>query len=143
MLFVPPGYVVNDTCLVVQGGSLSLFAVLNSAIHMTWLRKIGGKLGSAPRYSKELVYNAFPWPETTESPELAASGQAILDARKAHPESNLKTLYDPDLMPADLVAAHRANDRLVDKVFGYKGIGDEEERLAFLLKRYQVLTAGD
>lgn len=141
MLFVPPGYVVNDTCLVVQGGSLSLFAVLNSAIHMTWLRKIGGKLGSAPRYSKELVYNAFPWPETTESSELTASGQAILDARKAHPKSSLKTLYDPDLMPADLVAAHRVNDRLVAKVFGYKGPDDEAERLSFLLARYKVLIS--
>ena len=84
--------------------------------------------------------NAFPWPETTESPELAASGQAILDARKAHPESNLKTLYDPDLMPADLVAAHRANDRLVDTVFGYHGSGDGEARLSFLLERYKNLV---
>ena len=108
---------------------------------MTWLRKIGGKLGSAPRYSKELVYNAFPWPETTESSELTTSGQAILDARKAHPKSSLKTLYDPDLMPADLVAAHRANDRLVAKVFGYKGPDDEAERLSFLLARYKVLIA--
>ena len=56
-------------------------------------------------------------------------------------ERVLKTLYDPDLMPADLVAAHRANDRLVDKVFGYKGSGDEEERLAFLLSRYQTLQS--
>jgi hypothetical protein len=143
MLYAAKGMVANDTCLTIPGGSLALFALLNSQMHMTWLREIGGKLESRLRYSKEIVYNAFPWPETTESPELAASGQAILDARKAHPESNLKTLYDPDLMPADLVAAHRANDRLVDKVFGYKGTGDEEERLAFLLKRYQELTAGD
>ena len=143
MLYAAKGMVANDTCLTISGGSLALFALLNSQMHMTWLTEVGGKLKSDFRYSKEIVYNAFPWPETTESPELAASGQVILDARKAHPESNLKTLYDPDLMPADLVAAHRANDRLVDKVFGYKGSGDVEERLAFLLKRYQVLTAGE
>ena len=140
MLYATKGMVANDTCLTIPGGSLALFALLNSQMHMTWLTDVGGKLKSDFRYSKEIVYNAFPWPEVTETPELVASGQAILDARKAHPESNLKTLYDPDLMPADLVAAHRANDRLVDKVFGYKGTGDEEERLAFLLKRYQVMT---
>jgi hypothetical protein len=140
MIIAQKGVVANDRCHTIQPGGISLFAIMNSAMHMTWLREIGGKLKSDYNYSKEIVYNAFPWPETTESPELVASGQAILDARKAHPESNLKTLYDPDLMPADLVAAHRANDRLVDKVFGYKGSGDEEERLAFLLKRYQELT---
>ena len=140
MLYAAKGMVANDTCLTIPGGSLALFALLNSQMHMTWLTEVGGKLKSDFRYSKEIVYNAFPWPETTESPELVASGQAILDARKAHSDSNLKTLYDPDLMPADLVAAHRANDRLVDKVFGYKGSGDEEERLAFLLKRYSVLV---
>jgi hypothetical protein len=140
MVIARKGIVANDRCHTIQPGGIALFAIMNSAMHMTWLREIGGKLKSDYNYSKEIVYNAFPWPETTESPELAASGQAILDARKAHPESNLKTLYDPDLMPADLVAAHRANDRLVDKVFGYKATGDEEERLAFLLKRYQELT---
>jgi hypothetical protein len=143
MLYVSKGIVANNRCYTIQGGSIAFFALLNSEMHMTWMRKIGGRLESRYSYSKEIVYNAFPWPDTLESPELAASGQAILDARKVHPESNLKTLYDPDLMPANLIAAHRANDRLVDKVFGYKGSGDEEERLAFLLKRYQVLTADD
>lgn len=117
------------------------FAVLTSAMHMAWLREIGGRLKSDYRYSIGIVYNTFPWPELSDKAraQLEASGQAILDARAAFPDATLADLYDPDTMPPALRKAHRDNDRAVDRLYRREAFGSDRERVEHLFMLYEKL----
>lgn len=114
--FVPIGYygtdvLVGDACLCVHNASLFDFGVLTSTMHNAWIRYTCGRLESRYRYSKDIVYNNFPWPETTTEAQrrrIEAAAQGVLDARSAHPGASLADLYDPLTMPVDLVKAHQA-----------------------------------
>ena len=100
---IKPDVIVSNMLYVIPNASLYMFGVLISSVHMAWMRVVAGRLKSDYRYTPA-VYNNFPWPDTA---------QAILDARARYPESSLADLYDPLTMPADLRAAHEANDRAV------------------------------
>jgi hypothetical protein len=144
------------------------FGILNSTMHMAWVRAVCGRLKSDYRYSAGIVYNNFPWPEcdaggagatsssdkTPARPSVAsaieAGAQGVLDARALFPHSTLADLYDPLSMPPALVKAHQLLDRAVDvaylateKAAGRKApkLGSDAERVAFLFQRYQALTA--
>ena len=93
------------------------------------------------RYSNKIVYNNFPWPETTEAQQekIAALAQGVLDARALYPECSLADLYDPLTMPPELVTAHRKLDAAVEKAYG-RSFADDAERVAFLLEKYRELT---
>jgi len=123
--------------------SLSLFGLVQSAMHMAWMRTVGGRLKSDYRYSGSMIYNTFPWPEPNDKQRIAieTAAQAILDARALYPESSLADLYDPLSMPPELVKAHAALDKAVDAAYGYKGGKDDASRVAFLFERYQQLTS--
>jgi hypothetical protein len=112
-------------------------------MHMAWLRTVGGRLKSDYRYSIGLVYNTFPWPDLDEKAKaiLTATGQAILDARAAHPGATLADLYDPDAMPANLRKAHRDNDRAVDRLYRAKPFESERERVEHLFMLYEKLKS--
>ena len=135
--YVPIGYlkppaIPSNQLLVVENATLPLFALLTSAMHMAWLRHVGGRLKSDYRYSSGLVYNTFPTPPGFASGELDTSkleplAQAVLDARAAHPGATLATLYDPDLMPSNLRKAHRALDRAVDRLYRRGGFASERD----------------
>ena len=99
--FYSPPVIPSDLVFVRPEATLSEFALLTSAMHMAWLRHIGGRLKSDYRYSIGLVYNTFPLPKGDLS-KLDPLAQAVLDARAKHPGATLADLYDPDLMPADL-----------------------------------------
>ena len=121
--YVPIGYLEPPTIpsnlgLVVEGASLGLFGLLISEMHMTWLSYVGGRLETRYRYSKGMVYNTFPVPDKPLN-HLEPYAQAVLDARAAHPRSTLADLYDPDIMPPDLVKAHRKLDRIVDRMYSW------------------------
>lgn len=120
------------------------FGILTSALHMSWLRYIGGRLKSDFRYSIGLVYNPFPWPDLTDDDEvrLDALAQAILDARAPYLEATLADLYDPDVMPANLRAAHRANDLAVDRLYRKAPFESDRERVEHLFTLYEKQTAG-
>ena len=111
---------------------------------MAWVRIICGRLESRYRYSNTVVYNNFVWDiNSTEEQKanLSLSGQAILDARNLYPNASLADLYDPLTMPIELVKAHEANNKAVDKAYGYSGADDDASRVAFLFKRYEELTS--
>ena len=117
-------------------------ALLTSAMHMAWLRHIGGRLKSDYRYSIGLVYNTFPPPPPdADLAPLEPLAQAVLDARAAHPDATLADLYDPDLMPVDLRRAHRALDRAVDRLYRPRRFASERERVEHLFARYERLRA--
>lgn len=108
-------------------------------------RQICGRLKSDYRYSAKLVYNNFPWPETpgeSQRARVEACAAAVLEARKKHLDegATLADLYDPLYMPAELLKAHQALDRAVDRCYRPKSFGTERERIEFLFERYRELT---
>ena len=108
------------------------------------MRTVAGRLESRYRYSQDLVYNTFPWPTVSEEQRsgIERCAQAVLDARDAHPGKSLADLYDPDKMPSDLLAAHKALDAAVEAAYGVDFGGDEEKIVAHLFKLYAQMTQG-
>lgn len=141
--WLEPPTIASDLLFVVQDASKADFAILQSAMHMAWLRAVGGRLKSDYRYSIGMVYNTFPWPSLNNKAQamLKATGQAILDARSNHVGSTLADLYDPDAMPPDLRKAHRANDLAVDRLYSKKPFESERERIEHLFQLYEALRA--
>jgi len=141
MVFADPETIAHDSTLTIAGADEYLFGLLHSAMWMSWVRGIGGRVKSDYRVSAELVYNTFPWPKPP-SPAARRRVQdaawAVLDTRATHPDATLADLYDPRAMPASLVTAHARLDRAVDALYG-RGSFDEVKRLARLLERYQTL----
>ena len=90
---------------------------------MAWMRTVAGRLKSDYRYSKDIVYNNFPWPEPTEAQKekIEKTAQGILDARANYPDASLADLYDELMMPLELLSVHQANDRAVMEAYGMWG----------------------
>ena len=139
--FIGPEIIVNDAVQILPDASLYHFGVIISNIHMAWMRAICGRIKSDYRYSKDVVYNNFPFPTPTEEQKSAIekTAQGILDARALYPDSSLADLYDPLTMPPELRKAHEANDRAVEKAYGRK-FADEAEIVAYLMQEYQRLV---
>ncbi|HEM6434121.1 TPA: class I SAM-dependent DNA methyltransferase [Streptococcus suis] len=123
--YIPLGYVrgdviTNNQIQIIPNASYFHFGILISNVHMAWMRAVAGRLKSDYRYSKDIVYNNFPWPEVTEEQKekIAQTAQAILDARALYPDSSLADLYDELTMPVELRKAHQANDRAVMTAYG-------------------------
>ena len=135
-----PPIVPSDAVTIALNTTPSQFALLTSAMHMAWLRTIGGKLKSDYRYSIGLVYNTFPMPPSGDLTKLEPHAQAILDARANHPDASLADLYDPDIMPADLRRAHQANDKAVDRLYRKAMFKSERERVEHLFQLYEKMT---
>lgn len=148
--YVPVGYldsgtVVNNLLFMVPDADLFTFGVIQSRPHMDWMRAVSGRLESRYRYSKDLSYNTFPWPDRAalKPAQVAAVERAarqVLEAREKYPSSTLAQMYDPNFMPAELRTAHNALDRAVEALYGLKGSSTEAQRLALLLTKYQELA---
>lgn len=134
--------IISDAALAVYDAKPWLFALLQSSIHMAWIRTVCGKMKSDYRYSASLGYNTFPVPPLNliQKEKLNDSAMNILMARENHTEMTLAQMYDPDKMPEDLRNAHDANDLLVDKLYQDKAFLNDEERLAKLFSMYEELT---
>ncbi len=139
--WLEPPTIPSDAVEVVEAASKPLFALLTSAMHMTWLRHIGGRLKSDYRYSIGLVYNTFPVPPvpTERMQRLEPYADAVLAARSAHPNATLADLYDPDLMPVNLRRAHRALDGAVDRLYRRSPFSSDRERVEHLLGLYEKM----
>ena len=110
---------------------------------MSWMRAVAGRLKSDYRYSKDIVYNNFPWPNPTDAQrtKIEQTAQAILDARALYPDASLADLYDEVTMPPELRKAHQNNDRAVMQAYGFDvKTMTESECVAELMKMYQALT---
>ena len=147
--YIPMGYVApnvlsSNATLLVTDASLYHFGVLNSNVHMAWVRAVCGRIKSDYRYSKDVVYNNFPWPAltATQKKTIEQTAQAILDARALYPDCSLADLYDEVTMPPELRKAHQQNDKAVMQAYGFWGkLNTETECVAELMKMYQELTA--
>ena len=140
--WLEPPTIPSNLVRILNNATLADFAVLTSAMHMAWLRYIGGRLESRYRYSIGLVYNTFPMPpKGADLSKLEPLAQTVLDARANHPGANLATLYDPDLMPPNLRRAHQALDRAVDRLYRRNGFTSESERMEYLFSLYEKIHA--
>ena len=121
MGFIKAGTIVTDRVQIIPAASLYHFGILESNVHMAWMRTTCMRLKSDYSYSKDIVYNNFPWPSPTpeQQAKIEASAQAILDARALYPDSSLADLYDQTPMPKELLQAHRQNDRVVMAAYGF------------------------
>lgn len=141
--FFNPEIIASDKLIIMPEASLYDFGLLSSLFHAAWMRVVSGRLKSDYEYSSG-VYNNMAYPEATSEQRQAieACAQAVIDARDAHPGDSLATLYDPDKMPDDLLAAHKALDAAVEAAYGVDFGGDEERIVAHLFKLYAEATTG-
>ena len=138
--WLEPPVIPSNKLRLLTNATLSQFALLTSAMHMAWTRYIGGRLKSDYSYSVGINYNTFPAPpERADLSRLEPLAQAVLDARADHPSATLANLYDPDLMPPDLLRAHQAVDRAVDRLYRRAGFGSERERIEHLFMLYEKM----
>lgn len=146
--YVPMGFLDCNTIstnlnFIIPEATMYQFAILTSNIHMAWMRAVCGRLEMRYRYSANIVYNNFPWPEPTEPQrqKIEQTAQAILDARALYPDSSLADLYDELTMPPELRKAHRLNDMAVMEAYGFakgsEAYRNEAACVAELMKLYQ------
>ena len=146
--YIPMGYmdkdvICSDSNILIPEITLYHFGVLESNVHMAWMRVVCGRLKSDYRYSKDVVYNNFPWPTPTDEQKakIEQTAQAILDARALYPDSSLADLYDELTMPVELRRAHQDNDRAVMAAYGFDvKTMTESQCVAELFKLYHQLT---
>jgi hypothetical protein len=148
--YIPFGFfdknsIVSDTCMSIPNGTLFHFGVLTSLMHMAWIKTTCGRLKSDFRYSKDIVYNNYPWPENPtekQKEQIEKAAQKVLDARAEFPNSSLADLYDPLTMPPALVKAHNELDKAVDLAYRPQAFTSDANRMEFLFDLYEKYTAG-
>ena len=146
--YVPIGFMTPDTLCsnlvkIIPNSTLYHFGILTSNVHMAWMRAVCGRLKSDYRYSKDVVYNNFPWPTPTDAQKakIEQTAQAILDARALYPDASLADLYDETTMPPELRKAHQQNDKAVMRAYGFDiKTTTETTCVAELMKLYQQLA---
>ncbi len=142
MAYVDNGMIPGNNLFCVFNATRYHFGVLMSKAHMLWIRSVGGYLKSDWRYSKDIVYNNFPWPNPTNEQieKIEKTAQAILDSRLQYPDSSLADLYDPVTMPIELRKAHLLNDKAVMEAYGFEADMDDSDLIAELMNMYKELV---
>lgn len=143
MAYLPPAFIVHNSCAFIEDAKLYHFGVLSSSMHMAWVRQVCGRLESRYRYSNDIVYNNFPWPKALSQKqfqEVTNGVWRVLDIRKAYSDSSLSDLYDPLTMPKRLMDIHATLDRAVERCYRPQPFTNDSERLKFLFQLYEEYT---
>lgn len=146
--YIPFGFfskenIVSDSCQAIPNGTIYHFGILTSTMHMAWVKYTCGRLKSDFRYSKDIVYNNYPWPKDPSEQNKKAveeKGQKVLGLRAKFPYSSLADLYDPLTMPPRLVKAHQELDKAVDLCYRPQPFTNETARMEFLFDLYNEYT---
>lgn len=148
--YIPIGVVdkqiiVNNLAFAIYDPPFYVFSLCTSAMHMTWVRQVAGRLKNDYRYSSVICYNTFPFPKISKEKEreLEEWAYQILETRERYPEKTLAQLYDSDKMPDDLREVHRLNDLAVESCYRAKPFDSDEERLEHLFKLYEKMIAAE
>lgn len=147
--YIPLGYffsdvIANNSCSTIDNTTLYHFGVLTSTMHMAWVKTVCGRIKSDFRYSKDIVYNNFPWAENPTEKQMKTieqKAQNVLDVRASFPNNSLADLYDPLTMPPELVKAHNDLDKAVDLAYRPQPFTSEANRMEFLFDLYEKYTA--
>ncbi len=141
--FLTQEYIPSNACLIIPDADVYLFGVLMSAMHMVWVNAVCGRLENRFRYSKDIVYNNYPFPEglsEKQRKDIEEKAQAVLDVRASFEGQSLADLYDPNTMPVSLSKAHTALDKAVDMAYRRKPFASKAERLEHLFALYQQMA---
>ena len=141
--FFSKDFIVADSCNFIPNATLYHFGILTSIMHNAWIKYTCGRIKSDYRYSNDIVYNNFPWPENPTDKQLNSieeKAQNVIDARKEFPNSSLADLYDPLTMPPPLVKAHQELDKAVDLCYRSQPFPNETKRIEFLFELYEKYT---
>lgn len=148
--YIPMGFIDKNTIstngnLIMPDANLYHFGILMTTMHMAWVKTLCGRLKSDFRYSKDNVYNNYPWPENPSEKQIKTieeKAQNVLDVRASFPTSSLADLYNPLTMPPALVKAHNELDKAVDAAYSKQAFTSEAKRMEFLFELYEKYTAG-
>lgn len=148
--YIPMGFKDKDTIstngnLIMPNATLYHFGILTSAMHMAWVNVTCGRLKSDYRYSKDIVYNNFPWPENLtdkDKKNIEQKAQKILEVREKFSNSTLAALYEPLVMPKELLKAHQDLNKAVDNAYSKQSFTTDAKRMEFLFDLYEKYTAG-
>ena len=143
--FIEPDSVIYHSAFAIYNGDVFTFALINSYIHVLWVKSVGGKLETRIRYSAQLCYNTFPFPKISsdKKAEIEEAAEEILVTRESYPEKTLAELYDPDKMPQDLREAHERLDDIVESCYPGYPFTSDEARLECLFKLYEKMTVSN
>jgi hypothetical protein len=144
MSYLSQNYLPGDKLRCIADADMYHFGVLNSRIHMAWVRRVTGRLKSDYQYSAKLVYNNYPWPQSPtdrQKEAVEARAQDVLGVRAKYPDASLADLYDPLTMPADLVKSHEKLDRAVEQCYRAKPFESDRDRVQFLFALYEQLSS--
>ena len=147
--YIPMGFIDIHTIstngnLIMPDAKLYDFGILMSTMHMAWIKTTCGRLESRFRYSKDIVYNNYPWPENPSDKQIKIieeKAQIVLDVRASFPSSSLADLYHPLAMSPTLVKAHNELDKAVDALYSKQAFTSEAKRMEFLFELYEKYTA--
>lgn len=147
--YIPMGFmtsndILNNSCLSIPNANHYHFGVLMSSMHMAWVKTVCGRLKSDFRYSKEIVYNNFPWPHSPNAKQVKAienKALKVLEVRTLFKTSTLADLYNPLTMPMELLNAHRELDKAVDLAYRPQLFLNEIKRLEFLFDLHRQYLA--
>lgn len=137
--------IATDSAQMIYDSETYVFAIVTSRMHMTWVRAVSGRLKTDLRYSAEISYNTFPFPNINEKQKdsLTTHVYNILEEREKYPEKTLADLYDPEKMPDGLQEAHKYLDLAIDQIYRSKPFENDEERLAQLFKLYEEMIINE
>ncbi|MBR6202007.1 MAG: class I SAM-dependent DNA methyltransferase [Bacteroidaceae bacterium] len=145
--YIPMGYlsenhIAANSCMVIGTKDVSLFGLLMSAMHMVWVKTVGGRLKTDYRYSAQLCYNTFPFPTISpqKKAEIEEAAENVLVTREFYPDKTLADLYDPDKMPQDLREAHEKLDAIVESCYPGYPFANDEARLECLFRLYEKMA---
>jgi len=130
--------------MTIANASLFHFGIIQSIMHLTWIKTTCGRIKSDYRYSKDIVYNNYPWPENPSIKQIKSieeKAQNILDTRASFPTSSLADLYHPLTMPPVLIKAHTELDKAVDLAYSKQTFTSEAKRMEFLFELYEKYTS--
>lgn len=142
MVYLDGSTIPTNQVQIIEDATLYHFGVLTSSVHNAWMRAVCGRLKSDYRYSKDIVYNNFPWPDVQDNQkaEIEMLAQGVLNARALFPDCNLADLYDPLTMPLELLKAHKMLDAAVMSLYGFSSNMPEAGIVSELMRRYQKLV---
>ena len=146
--YIPIGFLKDDTIptnavIMIPNADMYYLGILISNVHMAWMRAVAGRLEMRYRYSKNIVYNNFPWPEVTneQKSKIEKTAQQIISTRELYPESSLADLYHELTMPPELRKAHQENDKAVMEAYGMPvGKTTESDSVGELFEMYEKLV---
>ncbi|MFT6532780.1 MAG: hypothetical protein ACJASC_002333 [Limimaricola cinnabarinus] len=143
VVLLPEGAIVSDAAFAFYNPPLWNAAVLLSRLSLIWIATVCGKIKDDYRFSNTLGWNTFPVPKLTESDKsnLTRCAEDILLAREAHFPATIAELYDPEMMPDDLRAAHDRNDETLERIYIGRRFRNDTERLEKLFDMYTKMTA--